>query len=131
MYYLDISEWTVKERGIDPEHGPVERDVVYPALANLAQWLMLPVWKDGMECCEAYDLKKRLEQCLLEDDTLSDADVDCMLHLSDREMELIRKVVNKLIGVTPNPKEGIMPLGGELHAELISRVFRARQTGEK
>lgn len=100
---------------------PVLEDAeeVYPLRDNLSDWLRLAgIWKDGIEVCDAHDLAKQVKNC-----------TDDSLEVNEDELNLLKKVMNKLITQEPDPMRGVMSLGGEVHEEAIRRVFRMKETG--
>jgi len=119
-FRIDLSEYevTMQQNVRNEETKEIElKEIteVYPLKSNLSNWLRIAgIWKDGIELCDAHDLAKQIKDC--NEDTFE---------LNETEMELLKKVLNKLISQPEDPTRGVMALGGVVHEEAVRRVFKA------
>ena len=91
-----------------------EKTDAYPMRANISTWLRsIGIFKDGEDIAEAVMLAKQIREC--EEDTLV---------LDEREVNVLKKAVNRLVELTA---EGKANLGGEVHEEAIVRVMRMKE----
>lgn len=120
-FKINLSEYSVsvtsnKRNKETKQIELVTEEIPYPLKDNIYQWLRLPgMFKDGVAICDACDLAKQIR----------DAGDDIVL--DEHEIGLLKTVINKLITQEADPKNGVQPLGGDVHEECIRRVFKAEE----
>lgn len=76
------------------------------------------VYKDGVETCDGVDLANRIKSA--EDSIV----------VETKELDLIKRVFNKLIAQEHKPLQGQMAMGGDRYIELITRIFKAEEVSD-
>lgn len=80
---------------------------------ELSQLLRLPgIYDDGVETCDGVILAKAIRESSEDTKTISEED-----------LTLLKKVMNKLIAKPHQPQLGQISLGGIRYEEMIMRVF--------
>jgi hypothetical protein len=120
-YTLDLSPYDVDvETFKREEDNTVTRKIekqIFPIRQEIYEMLRIPgVLDSGMEIVDAITLARRILSC--EDDSVE---------LTEDEMNVLRKVMNKLIKREHNPQAGLVALGGPRYEELILRVFTTEE----
>lgn len=122
-YRLNLKDYDVKQmvfEVIDGERKQVEKNVPLVVRDELYQILRLPgVYKDGVETCDGVDLAGRIKTT--EEDSLD---------IEAKDLELLKRIFNKLIAQEHNPQLGQVSMGGPRYIELIQRVFKAEEISE-
>jgi ribosomal protein S10 len=106
---VEVDEKTGKEvRSLKPKEQP------YPLRENLSTFLRsVGVFKSAEDVAEAVSLGKRL--LAHEGDSIQ---------LDDREAEVLKKAINRVVELTA---EGKANIGGEIHEECICRVVKMKE----
>jgi hypothetical protein len=120
-YDLDLSAYNVDvETFKREEDNSITRKVEkqeFPIRQEMYEMLRIPgVLDSGMEIVDAVTLARRILSC-----------EDNSIELTKDEMDVLRKVMNKLIKREHNPQAGVLALGGPRYEELIMRVFTAEE----
>lgn len=76
------------------------------------------VYKDGIETCDGVDLANKIKSA-------GDS-----IDIESKDLELLKKVFNKLIAQEHKPQLGQVAMGGPRYIELIQRVFRAEEVSD-
>ena len=122
QYELDLTKYSVtmmapvtKKDEDGKEHRVMEQVTEeYPLRTNISSWLRsMGIFKTGEDIAEAVMLAK----------TVRDSENDHLI-LDEREAEILRQAVNRLVELTA---DGKATLGGEIHEEAIVRVMRMKE----
>ena len=117
-FELDISKYeveVVKQEIVDNKVVTSNTTEEYPLCGNLAAWLRgVGVFRSAEDVAEAVMLGKRL---------LSSDELECVI-LDDREAEVLKKCVNRLVELTADDKASV---GGPVHEEAIIRVVKMEE----
>jgi hypothetical protein len=117
-FSLDLSEYTVKaQRRKTEDDGKgnmvtkiVIEDEVYPLRENISVWLRTAgIFRTAEDIVEAVTLAKAIRDCK-----------ENVHYLDEREVQILKQTVNKLVDMTADGKAG---LGGVLHEEAIVRAI--------
>jgi hypothetical protein len=123
MFELDLSSYDVRVLepviGVNEETGKEERKFVstdkeYPLRGNLSDFLRsVGMFRSAEDVAEAVSLGKRL--LAHEGDSIQ---------LDNREAEVLKKAINRVVELTA---EGKANIGGETHEECICRVVKMKE----
>lgn len=103
----------MKKYKIDLKDYEVDGKVI-PVKEELSGLLRLPgVYKDGIETCDGVMLARTIEAC------------DDGVMINEKDLTLLKKVMDILIAREHKPQIGQLSLGGVRYGELILRVFMA------
>jgi len=113
---LDLTDYEVDVDKIVEVDGKKAVQKVKETLSikkELSEILRLPgIYSNGVESFDGLMLGRQIRAC--EEDTLQ---------ISEVELEVLRKVLDKLISRPHDPSKGSIALGGVRYEELIIRVF--------
>ena len=108
-YEVAFERWTMEDgqrvlkQGVEP----------FPIKQEIADMLRIPgIYANGVESFDGLMFSKEVREC--------EGDV---LEISEIELGLLKKVMDKLIARDHNPQAGSFALGGPRYEELILRVF--------
>lgn len=115
-YELDVSEYEVDfERWAIEEEKRVLKTgkELLKVKEEIADMLRIPgIYENGIESFDGLMLGREIRAS--EGDSFS---------ISEDELSLLKKVMDKLIGREHNPAEGQISLGGQRYEEMIIRVY--------
>jgi len=112
-YNVPFERWKIEEGERKLETGEEEFDV----RKNIKQILRVPgIYDDGIETCDGVDLANRVLNAK-----------ENYIDITSDELELMKKVFNKLIKRPHNPSQGQISLGGDTFIPLIRCVFKAEK----
>ena len=114
-YPIDFERWAIVdgERKLEKGQEPLE------VKNELYSLLRIPgIYKDGIETCDGVDLANRIKAS------------EDSLDITAENLELLKRVFNKLIAQEHNPAVGQMAMGGPRYLELIQRVFKAEEISD-
>jgi len=117
-FKLDLSAYTitinVRKEG---QKELVEEVIDYPIRSNLSVWLrMAGMFRKAEDVAEAVSLAKQIR----------DAEEDYVI-LDEREAQILRSVIDRLLELSADGQMGDNPFGGELHEEVICRVVNMEE----
>lgn len=122
-YRLNLKDYDVEQmvfEVVDDERKQVSKNIPVEVKKELYQILRLPgVYKDGIETCDGVALAIVIKDC--EEDHLD---------IEAKELEILKRIFDKLIAQEHKPQIGQMAMGGERYIELIQRVFQAPEVAE-
>jgi hypothetical protein len=115
-YRIDLSEFKTKIQQWKAKEGEgrelVETEEIYPLKVNLSNILRTPIeggiWSNGTEATDAYMLARQFRDCTAD-----------FIEINEDEMNLLKKALDKLISKGQ--------IGGEVHEEMIVRIFKAKE----
>ena len=114
-YDVDFERWEVIDGKKELKTGqePLDvKDEVYTILR-------IPgVYKDGIETCDGVELANKIK------DSKDYIDVEV------KDLDILKRVFNKLIAQEHKPQQGQMAMGGPRYIELIQRVFKAEEISD-
>lgn len=114
-YDVDFERWEVKGDKRELKSGTESLNVK----AEIYEVLRIAgVYKDGVETCYGIDLAEKINAA---GDSI-DLDV--------KELDLLKRVFNKLIAQEHNPQLGQIAMGGPRYINLIQRVFKAEEISD-
>jgi hypothetical protein len=114
-FKLDLSVYDVEVPNA-PGVTPEVRTEAYPIKDNYASWLRAAgVFRNGEEIAEAVHLAHLILQC--EGDSLS---------IDERELEVLKKCLNRWIAIGADEHGNNNIVGGPIHEEAICRVFNLK-----
>ncbi len=115
-YELDLSEYEVDfERWVIESEKRVLKKGKEPLKIKeeIADMLRIPgIYANGIESFDGLMLGREIRAC--EEDSFS---------ISEDELNLLKKIMDKLIGREHKPTEGVVALGGPRYEEMIIRVY--------
>ncbi|MBW1931466.1 MAG: hypothetical protein JRI56_00265 [Deltaproteobacteria bacterium] len=115
-YKLDLSDYEVVSEVVEIKDGEPVKNLKVEAVSvkkELSELLRLPgIYSDGMELFDGAMLSRQIKEC--EGDELE---------INEDELNLLKKVMNKLIGREHAPEKGKIALGGPRYETMIVRVF--------
>ena len=124
-YRINLENYDVEQlmfENVDGKREQVTKNVPVVVRDEMYQILRIPgVYKDGVETCDGVDLAGRIKS------QASDPGVDDHIDIDVKDLEILKRVFNKLIDQEHKPQTGQMALGGERYIPLIQRVFRAEE----
>jgi len=122
-YRINLEDYDVMQlvfEVVDGKRVQVEKNVPVVVRDEMYQILRIPgVYKDGVETCDGVDLAGKIQSC--EEDHLD---------IEARDLDILKKVFNKLISQEHDPSKGQVALGGERYIEMIQRVFKAEEIAD-
>ena len=108
-YEVDFERWEIEEEKRVLKIGKEPLDVK----KEMADMLRIPgIYENGVESFDGLMLGREIRA--LEEDSFS---------ISEDELKLLKKVMDKLIGRDQNPAAGQISLGGPRYEEMIIRVY--------
>ncbi len=108
-YNVDFERWEIEDEKRVLKTGKEP----FPIKQEIADVLRIPgIYDNGVESFDGLMLSKEIRAC--EDDTKD---------ISETELNLLKKVMDKLIAREHNPAAGQIALGGPRYEEMIIRVF--------
>lgn len=114
-YAVDFERWELVDGKRELKSGTEPLNVK----SEIYEVLRIPgVYKDGVETCDGVDLANRIK------------DADEFIDIKTKDLDILKKVFNKLIAQEHNPAQGQMAMGGPRYIELIQRVFKAEEVSD-
>jgi len=111
-YDADFERWEIKDNKRELKRGTEPLDVK----KELYEILRIPgVYRDGVETCDGVDLAESIK------------DSDEVIDIESKDLELLKRIFNKLIAQEHNPQLGQIAMGGPRYIKLIQRVFKAEE----
>lgn len=121
-YRIDLTSYDVKQLVFetkDDKREQIMKNIPCVVKDELYAILRMPgVYKDGVETCDGVALAKNIQNA------------DDSIEIEAKELELIKRIFNKLIAQEHNPQTGQAAMGGERYIELIIRIFKAEEISE-
>ena len=121
-YRINLEPYDVEQLMFEVVEGKreqVSKNIPCVVKTELYSILRMPgVYKDGVETCDGVALAGRIQ------------DAGDSIEVEAKDLELIKRIFNKLIGQEHNPQQGVMAMGGERYIELITRIFKAEEVTE-
>lgn len=119
-YRIGLINYDVEDERWEIVNGKRELKKTIDTLDVKAEFyaiLRLPgVYKNGIETCDGVDLAKQIKES-----------TDDFIDIEVVNLELLKRVFDKLIAQQHNPQSGQIALGGERYITLIQRVFNAEE----
>lgn len=108
-YEVDFERWEIEDEKRVLKTGKEPLDVK----KEIADMLRIPgIYENGVESFDGLMLGREIRAC--EENSFS---------ISEDELKLLKKVMDKLIGREHNPEKGSISLGGPRYEEMIIRVY--------
>ncbi len=108
-YEVDFERWVIEDEKRVLKTGTEPLDVK----KEIADMLRIPgIYENGIESFDGLMLGREIRTS--EEDSFS---------ISEDELTLLKKVMDKLIGREHNPTKGLVSLGGPRYEEMIIRVY--------
>lgn len=120
MFRLNLSKYEVPYERWEASDGKrelkrgTEEFLIRQALSEILR--IAGVYQNGVEVVDGVLLAKQIRDCK-----------EDFINIEDKDIELLRRIFNKLIAREHNPAIGQIALGGSYYEELILRVFQAEK----
>lgn len=118
-YRINLEPYDVEQpvfENVDGKPQQVKKNIPCVVKEELYSILRMPgVYKDGVETCDGVALAGNIQ------------DAGDSIEVEAKELELIKRIFNKLIAQEHKPQQGQMAMGGERYIELITRIFKAEE----